>query len=187
MALAVIFLPWLLDGAGVGRGERVAPPPEPSPETRAFLDGGELAPLAGPGPGAEPAVPRPAPAPSPAPGAASPRWEELAPLAPSAAAGTRPAAAGPGATAGAPVSHAVQVGSFEREAAALALRDRLRREGFAAYVEPARQRGGILYRVRVGPVAGLEEARDLQQRLQAATGGRTLIVRHPGDGDGENE
>ncbi|WP_455217392.1 SPOR domain-containing protein [Kaarinaea lacus] len=56
----------------------------------------------------------------------------------------------------------VQVGSFSSEPNALALRDRLRKMGFACFVEAIKGDQGMVYRVRVGP----ELTRELADKLQ---------------------
>lgn len=45
----------------------------------------------------------------------------------------------------------VQVGSFSSETNAIALRDKLRKLGFATFVEAVKGKQGMIYRVRVGP------------------------------------
>jgi DedD protein len=60
---------------------------------------------------------------------------------------------------------AVQVGTFASRSNADALATRLKELGHATFVLPVTANGKTLYRVRVGPVADLESARALQQRL----------------------
>lgn len=73
---------------------------------------------------------------------------------------------------------AVQVGSFGSQVNAMGLRDRLREQGYSAYVESASEQSRF-YRVRVGPVIDRTEARALQQRLESELDTATLIVSHP--------
>ncbi|MBA1149372.1 SPOR domain-containing protein [Ectothiorhodospiraceae bacterium WFHF3C12] len=62
--------------------------------------------------------------------------------------------------------YAVQVGGFRNRSNALGLRDRLRDEGFTVYVDQTDWKGAPLYRVRVGPVIGEDEAESLKARLE---------------------
>jgi DedD protein len=189
LALAVIFLPMLLDGGGrdadvtlreaippepeFPRPEMVAPlaldaPPEPEPaETRPptrtearSVPAPEVLPERPVSPPAQPAPdPTPQAAPSPAP--------EPAPVSP-----PREAAASPG-------GFAVQVGSFGEEANALAERDRLRGAGFTAFVEPAHAQGRAFYRVKVGPVSERSEAERLRDRIRGQMQLQGIVVTHP--------
>lgn len=59
----------------------------------------------------------------------------------------------------------VQVASFSERKKALALRDRLRKGGYTAFVESLSSKAGVLYRVRVGPVVKRSEAEDLQKKI----------------------
>jgi DedD protein len=66
-----------------------------------------------------------------------------------------------------PVSWVVQVGSFSQSRNALALRDKLRKNGFTAFVEKYRDKGKSSYRVRVGPELKRENAEKQLQRLKS--------------------
>ena len=66
-------------------------------------------------------------------------------------------------------SWVVQVGSFSDQNNALALRDRLREEGFVTFVEPADINGRKLYRVRVGPELQRSTAERLKDQLSEKT------------------
>jgi DedD protein len=57
------------------------------------------------------------------------------------------------------------VGSFGEEKNALALRDKLRKAGFTAFIETTKAGGKEMTRVKVGPVLKREEAERLLQRL----------------------
>lgn len=74
---------------------------------------------------------------------------------------------------------AVQVGSFDKEANAAALRDRLREKGFAAYLERVKVEGRMHYRVRVGPELQRELAESLRDRLEEKAKLKGIVVRHP--------
>ena len=56
----------------------------------------------------------------------------------------------------------VQVGSFGSSPNAKALRDKLRKMGYASFVEAVKNKQGMVYRVRVGP----ELTRTLAEKLQ---------------------
>jgi DedD protein len=61
---------------------------------------------------------------------------------------------------------AVQVGGFRSRDNALGLRDKLRGEGYTVYVDQSEWKGKPLFRVRVGPVLGEDEAESLKARLE---------------------
>ena len=60
----------------------------------------------------------------------------------------------------------IQVGSFRQETNAIVVRDQLQQQGFAAAVAPARSDVGVVYRVQIGPMAERAVAEQLRQRLQ---------------------
>jgi DedD protein len=182
LALAVIFLPMLLDGsgrdAGVSLREAIPPEPEfPRPEIAPplALDG----PPPAPAEETRPAPPREArnlPEPVPVP---VPRSEPAAPERPAEPA-PQPAPVQPPADAAtSPGGFAVQVGSFGEEANARAESQRLSALGFAAFVEPARADGRALYRVKVGPVAERSEAERLRDRMKDQINLQGIVVAHP--------
>ncbi|SEO67917.1 SPOR domain-containing protein [Aquisalimonas asiatica] len=77
-------------------------------------------------------------------------------------------------------SWAVQVGSFTSESNALGLRDRLREMDFSAYVDRLERDGeDTIYRLRVGPVVERDEAEALLEELQADADMDGLVVSHP--------
>lgn len=173
VALAVIFLPMLLEGdkrsgipmfgsnvpeapdSRVGVVDiplQVPPPPVPAP----VVVERELPP--------EPA-PAPAPEPAPQPKPAAPvQPVKLAEVAPSKPAVTE--------------SWAVQVGSFSEQANASRLRDSLRGKGYPAYVEQVKLASGVSYRVRVGPVLSRADAEAIQAKLTKIDQ-RGIVVPHP--------
>lgn len=74
----------------------------------------------------------------------------------------------------------VQVASFSDRSKALALRDRLRKKRYTAFVESVTTRSATLYRVRVGPVTQKEEAAALQKKISADFKIKdTLVMSHP--------
>ena len=74
----------------------------------------------------------------------------------------------------------VQLGAFGAEKDALALRDRLRAAGFAAYTDHvAGLSGQLLYRVRVGPQTRHEAALGLRDRIKAQLGLSGIVASYP--------
>lgn len=78
-----------------------------------------------------------------------------------------------------PDAWAVQVGSFTREDNARGLRDELREAGFEAYIQEGSSAGEAIWRVRVGPVSRESEAENLRGRLLEARDEPAIIVSHP--------
>ncbi len=183
VSLAVIFVPMVLEGpVREAPAPRAAPPPpQPGFSSQIIPLGAPATPLLdedrarrearaeAPEPVAEPSPERavqgrPAPAPAEPPPAA-----QAAPRAP------------PGAPAAGLESWAVQLGSFSNAANAAALRDRLRRKGYDAYLETVRGKRRTVTRVYVGPELERAAARRLRDRLFAETRLKGLVVRYTGD------
>jgi DedD protein len=163
IALAVIFLPVVLDGSGYhARLEAPAEvPPEPafhrplpsrpqdgagqgvSPPARGGSRAGEVRPL--PGQGGEAGPPQ-----------------------------TREGAAEPVAT-----GWVVQVGSFSHRDNAVAERERLRAAGFPAFLERTEAEGRVLHRVKVGPELDRRAAERLKERLEETMERSGILVQHP--------
>ena len=74
---------------------------------------------------------------------------------------------------------AVQLGAFKDESEAVALRDRVRKAGFAAYTERASTDAGTLWRVRAGPELQRDRAEALQARIRQALKLDGIVVAHP--------
>ncbi|MBD3671455.1 MAG: SPOR domain-containing protein [Gammaproteobacteria bacterium] len=70
----------------------------------------------------------------------------------------------------------VQVGSFSRKSNALSLEGRLRKAGYAAYVEAYQAKSGLRYRVRVGPELSEEKAKSVAAALKRKLGMDGFIV-----------
>jgi cell division septation protein DedD len=81
--------------------------------------------------------------------------------------------------AAANVGFAVQLGAFSHAADANALRDKLRANGFSAFVEQVKTDKGILSRVRVGPVASRADADQLKAQVAAKIGISGMVRPHP--------
>lgn len=143
IALAVIFLPMLLDGSGTPERldvEVEIPPRADAPQSR-LKEPDVAGELAGEDTGAADSATRTA----------------------------EPAVTG----------WVVQVAAFSKEANAMVLRDRLRNQGHAAFVEPGEADGNRIWRVRIGPVPKESEARTIASELEAERGQATLVVRYP--------
>ena len=199
VALAVIFIPILLEGpdddAGPrsldlpqpieemreGRIEPMEPvlvvPPEPVTTVVIGEDGtATLAPddttAAVPEASTSEAVPEPeAEAPSPA---------EAAPQA-DAAPEPEPEAAPQASNTPAPATAGwvVQVGAFGQETNAIALRDRLRKAGHTAFVERVVVDAKAVYRVRVGPYVERSAAEAELTGLARDSGLQVRVMPHP--------
>jgi DedD protein len=165
-SLAAIFLPMLLDGAGIERRSVPAMPDgDPGPRTPlepvdpaaddwAFVeeaarrrerpDGGvDGRPLSAPEPAVEPAA------------EPSPRLDDD----------------------GLPVAWSVQLGSFEEEENARGLRARLTDDGHEAYVDRIEREAGPLWRVAVGPRVDAAAAERLAAELGERYGLEAIVVR----------
>lgn len=138
------------------------PPGEPEPPAAMLPDGEEESePLTPPGVlGATAAAPRQTPPPVAAP-AARQTSPDLAPPSPP-----------PGG------SWVTQVASFGATDPAERLANKLRADGFPAFVEAAEVRGRTFYRVRVGPAANRAEAEGTAARLRQSFSD-ALIQRYP--------
>ncbi len=184
--LAVLFLPWLFDGAGY---EAMQGLEQPIPERPKFV-----APLA-------PAGPVQAPL-DPATGYESPpivmhvpeasAYRDTRPTGPDGngsraesggsegsgnAIRSPPAMADSGRAVG--VGWAVQVGSYRRESNANEQAQALRAAGFPAFVERARADGGTVWRVKVGPRAQRDEALRLRDEVGRRMNVTGIVVAHP--------
>jgi len=74
---------------------------------------------------------------------------------------------------------AVQVGSFGSKKNAFALRDKLRKKGFSAFVDTVSVNDTASFRVRIGPELKRESAETIRKKLAGVYKGRTFIVKHP--------
>ena len=73
----------------------------------------------------------------------------------------------------------VQVGSFSSSRNAQALRDKLRKQGHASFVETTKSASGAVYRVRVGPVVSRASAEQLNKKLAETAGLKGLVQAYP--------
>lgn len=73
----------------------------------------------------------------------------------------------------------IQLGSFNSESNALALRDRLRQGGFAAHTLDTGSAAGGRWRVRVGPELDQATAQKTRDQIRARFDLRGIIIDHP--------
>ncbi|MBL1277555.1 MAG: SPOR domain-containing protein [Ectothiorhodospiraceae bacterium] len=73
----------------------------------------------------------------------------------------------------------VQVGSFSSAQNAKTLRDKLRKQGNASFVENSKNTTGRVYRVRVGPLVSRKAAEKLRLKLAKASGLKGLVQAYP--------
>ena len=94
--------------------------------------------------------------------------------------GTVDKASNTAASSAGPTAWAVQLGSFSSTQNAVALRDRLRKKGYTAFVEKAESHGSEITRVFVGPALAREQADEAVKKLYAETKLKGIVVRYPG-------
>ena len=75
---------------------------------------------------------------------------------------------------------AVQLGSFQESGNAIALRQRLRDEGYDAFVKSTSSMQGEVFRVLVGPSANLEHAKSSAVKLLLEMNIEGFVVPYPG-------
>jgi DedD protein len=73
----------------------------------------------------------------------------------------------------------VQVGSFSSEPNARALRDKLRKMGYACFVEAVKNNSGMVYRVRVGPELTRASAEKLRDQMTRKAKVKGLVQTYP--------
>jgi len=197
VALAVIFIPMILESPGDGGlgGEQLPPAPSVGRQPMQPRDGAPSGPgaaadgvaLAPPGQSGNSAGKAPdqggsAAADSPAP-ASAPRAGTADNAQPGAAGAPEPskdtgAPASTGGGSAALTAWVVQVGSFSQQDNASGLRDKLRAKGYKAFVEQAQTSAGTVYRVEVGPVLERSAAESLRQKLHQELKLDGLVTAH---------
>lgn len=123
-----------------------------------------------PAPVPAPAVTTPAPAPvtpAPVPAAAPAASAKPVATAPAATPATVPAKAASAAAADTYL-YFVQAGAYTRSDDAEQQRAKLAMQGFSAKVYEREQSGRVVFRVRIGPMDGRDEAEGLQRKVEAA-------------------
>ena len=76
-------------------------------------------------------------------------------------------------------SWTLQVGTFSKEANALAFRDDLQKQGYLAYSEMTESEGKKSYRVRIGPELEKTKLEKLKEKLKAEKKIDGYILKHP--------
>ena len=74
---------------------------------------------------------------------------------------------------------AIQVGSFGSKKNAYALREKLRKQGFTAFVDTLYDKDTASFRVRVGPEIKRERAEAIQAKLAKLLKTKPIVVKHP--------
>jgi len=172
IALAVIFIPMILEGPDDELSPRTQDmPPPPTIDYQTEVE------LAVPEEASEPAesladttteqevsaIPEP---PTSQPEAVIKETEASAkPVEPAVAKPASPAIPSRSTTSIAPDGWILQVGSFSQQANALSLRDRLKKSGYQASVKDVKAAGGTIHRVLVGPVSDRPAAEKLRNKL----------------------
>ena len=75
---------------------------------------------------------------------------------------------------------AVQLASFSQSSNALTLRDSLREQGYAAFVQTVVGEQGSVTRVYVGPELFREQAETIRKKLTSETSLEAMVVKYPG-------
>jgi DedD protein len=170
--LSVLFLPWLLDGAGY---EYLQDLDEPIPERPLFVEPQ----LSGGAEGLETAQERAPDGMPPAP------WPEArnqpgstVDIPPAPARTPVPVSAAP-APERESVGWAVQVGSFGREANAREQMQRLREAGYAAFIEKAALDRNEVWRVKIGPEVQRDRALRVRDDIQKQLNISGIVIAHP--------
>jgi len=182
IVLAVIFLPWLLDGAGY---EHMSGIEDPVPDVPTFVEPDIALPSEAQTSGRPPSSAAPAPErgadgdPAQLHSLENGNAETAGPAQGSA---RRPgsttverAAQGEAVRAG----WAVQVGSYREPDNATEQESRLRDGGQPAFIDSAVVEGARIYRVKIGPLARREQAVELREDLQDEFGLSGIVVAHP--------
>jgi len=201
IGLAVVVLPFLLDGQGFRGAENAVAGNSPSEEqtdqqwqeltlgpdgivtaaveTESATEEGVSQPATTPAPDPA-AVKSAAKPPVIAPEKSAPAPAPAPPPAVRVAAAIPPPAAPPPASSGPLKGWAVQVGSFSQKPNAERLKTRLDSAGFKTYVASSQTSAGTRHRVRVGPYPNRERAQQTQKEVDAQTGLKTALMKESG-------
>lgn len=74
---------------------------------------------------------------------------------------------------------AVQAGSFSKRTNAIRLRDKLRKNGYPAFVEKITTKNINVYRVRIGPEVRRVKAEKIQAEIKTKLKLKSIVVAHP--------
>lgn len=165
VALAVIFIPMIFDFRDDRKNITGSPiPPKPKEAfTTLTIPLQPNTPVAPSAPvQAEPVQPVPTPKPEPVVVQPQPESKKTPPSTKLTPEVKKPPSAPSGPS---PNAWVVQLGSFSSEKNAITLRDRLRKAGFAAYVEKVPGKKDVV-RVRIGPELKRDKAEALKERLK---------------------
>ena len=183
VSLAVIFIPIILEGPDDEWSPRTQGMPEPPQityhaegETELPLPVDEAAEVPGPAPPVVTAEPQPQVDPG------------------STAATQPPPAAGPAVAAPAPVpvretppsapvatgDWAIQIGRFSQQLNAQGLRDRLKKAGYAAFLQEDRTDSGQSWRVLVGPLKTRDDAEKIRDELASKRQLKGFVIQNKG-------
>ncbi len=158
VALAVIFLPYVLDGEGSLKG-RARAVPIPVPPAEKFQPVEDIVPF-------EAAEPIPAETSMAAPEHVSETF-------------VKPGDAVLPPAEGRLASWVVQVASLSERDKAEALQMRLRANGFAAFVETGEANGRVTYRVKVGPMALKATAEETKVAIASDFALQGMVISYP--------
>lgn len=73
----------------------------------------------------------------------------------------------------------VQLGSFTTQANAVALVEKLKTDGYAAFIEALDEKSKVSYRVRVGPELSQEAATQIRDELMKKIKMKGIVMRYP--------
>jgi len=200
VALAVIFVPMVLDGSGRQGGERVSveipeEPQDPDPaleaddassSTARSTDGSTTTSAADPSGDAEAKAADESAGETTGPDSepSSPSTEPTASATDEASADEPPDSTVSREQQGSPeesgpTAWVVQVGSFGQKTNAVVLRDKLREADRDAFIEEGETDSGSVWRVRVGPVPTREGAEQVKKRLDSERDTESLVMSYP--------
>lgn len=182
VSLAVIFIPIILEGPDDEWSPRTQGMPEP-PQITYHTEGEAKLPLlveespqvlspvpagltAEPQPQAEVEIPATTPSPPPAAAAPAPAPAPVSKSPPPA-----PAATG---------DWAIQIGRFSQRLNAQGLRDRLKKAGYAAFLEEDRTNSGPSWRVLVGPLKTRGDAEKIRDELASKRQLKGFVIQNKG-------
>ena len=177
VSLAVIFIPIILEGPDDEWSPRTQGMPEP-PQIAWPAEGEAELPL----PDREPGPPQPVSPPGDAEPVEPAPVADIAPVAPAEPATAPPAPTPPPSSppAAAAGTWAIQVGRFSESLNAQGLRDRLKKAGYAAFVEQEKTDSGESWRVLVGPLKTRADAEKVRDELAARRQLKGFVVENKG-------
>ncbi len=73
----------------------------------------------------------------------------------------------------------VQLGSFASEDNARNLNEKLRKAGYASYVERVAEKNGAVFRVRIGPELLRSQAEAVQKKIKDAMSLDSIVLKYP--------